>query len=143
MLISQLKLGLKMKKKATKRYEESFKRQVVLDILSGSVSKEEARKRYDIGGNSTILDWMRSYSGQQMREPGEDPIPILKNMDKNMDKTELEAKIRELEAKLEYSELKGRAYQIMVEIAKDKYNLDLEKKHGAKQSKNSKKNNQK
>jgi len=132
-----------MKKKATKRYEESFKRQVVLDILSGSVSKEEARKRYDIGGNSTILDWMRSYSGQQMREPGEDPIPILKNMDKNMDKTELEAKIRELEAKLEYSELKGRAYQIMVEIAKDKYNLDLEKKHGAKQSKNSKKNNQK
>lgn len=132
-----------MKEKTTKRYEDSFKRQVVLEILSGSITKEEARKRYNVGGKSTILDWMRSYAGLKMREAGRDPIPILKDMDKSQDKTELEERIKQLEAKLEYSELKGRAYQIMVEIAKEKYNLDLEKKHGAKQSKNLKKSDQK
>ncbi len=48
---------------------------------------------------------------------------------------DLKSKIKDLEIQLKYSELKGRAYQIMVEIAKEDYNLDLEKKSGAKQSK--------
>jgi uncharacterized protein YutD len=85
---------------------------------------------------------MRDYAGLKMRDAGSDPIPILQSMDKSQDKVDLEERIKQLETKLEYSELKGRAYQIMVEIAKDKYNLDLEKKHGAKQSKSSKKSAQ-
>lgn len=64
----------------------------------------------------------------------------MKDDSKNL---ELEKKIKELEAKLEYAELKGRAYQIMVEIAKDQYNLDLEKKCGVKPMKNSKKSDKK
>ena len=48
--------------KKTKKYENSFKHQVVLEVLSGKITKEEARKRYNIGGNTTILDWMRQYA---------------------------------------------------------------------------------
>jgi len=132
-----------MEKKTTKKYEDSFKRKVVLEVLSGLITKEEARIRYNIGGNSTILDWMRQYAGLKIKTAGSDPIPILRNMDESKDSSELEKKIKELEAKLKYAELKGRAYQIMVEIAREKYGLDLEKKHGAKQSKNSKKSDQK
>jgi transposase-like protein len=128
--------------KTTKNYESSFKRQVVLEVLSGSVTKEEARKRYNIGGKTTILDWMRSYAGFKMRDAGTDPMPILQDMGKDKDKADLEEKIKQLEAKLEYAKLKGRAYEIMVGIAKEQYNLDLEKKSGAKQSKNSKKSGQ-
>jgi transposase-like protein len=132
-----------MKSKTTSRYENSFKRQVVLEVLSGSITKEEARRRYNIGGKSTILDWMRDFAGLKMKVAVGNPMPILQQMDISKDKTELEEKIKQLEAKLEYAELKGRAYQIMVEIAKEKYNLDLEKKSGAKQFKNSKKSDQK
>ncbi|MDA3911708.1 MAG: transposase [Bacteroidales bacterium] len=132
-----------MKKAKTKKYSDSFKREVVLEVLSGSITKEEARLRYNIGGRSTILDWMRVYAGVKMKTTGVDPVPILKDMGNSNDKSELEKKVKDLEAKLEYAELKGRAYQIMVEIAKEKYGLDLEKKHGAKQSKNSKKSGQK
>jgi len=131
-----------MKKAKTKKYSDSFKREVVLEVLSGSITKEEARLRYNIGGKSTILDWMRDYAGVKMRTAGVDPIPILRDMRNSNNKSELEKKVKELEAKLEYAELKGRAYQIMVEIAKEKYGLDLEKKHGAKQSRNSKKSGQ-
>ena len=129
--------------KKTKKYENSFKHQVVLEVLSGKITKEEARKRYNIGGNTTILDWMRQYAGIKMRSAGCDPIPILQDMKHDQTRSELEEKVKQLEAKLEYAELKGRAYQIMVEIAKEQYDLDLEKKSGAKQSKNSKKNDQK
>lgn len=118
-----------------KTYDEAFKRKVVLEVLSGSITKEEARRRYKIGGNSTILDWMRSYAGLKMRTAGSDPLPILRVMKTDDDKETLKQKIKELEAKLEHAELKGRAYQIMVEIAKEQYNLDLEKKSGAKPSK--------
>ena len=46
--------------------------------------------------------------------------------------------IKQLEEELKLSQLKGKAYQIMVEIAKQDYGIDFEKKHGAKQSKGSK-----
>ena len=129
--------------KTSKNYNDAFKRKVVAEVLSGSITKEQARVRYGIGGNSTILDWMRKYAGFKMRTSGLDPLPILQTMNTDESKEELKDKIKQLEAKLEYSELKGRAYHIMVEIAKEQYNLDLEKKSGAKQFKNSKKSDQK
>ena len=127
--------------RTSKTYNEALKRRVVAEVLSGSITKEEARLRYGIGGNSTILYWMRKFAGVKMRSAGVDPVPILKAMKAEDSKEELKDKINQLEAKLKYAELKGRAYQVMVEIAKEQYNLDLEKKSGAKQSKNSKKNN--
>ena len=78
-----------------------------------------------------------------MRSTVCDQILILQDMEHDSKRSELEEKVKQLEAKLEYAELKGRAYQIMVEIAKEQYGLDLEKKSGAKQSKNSKRNDQK
>ncbi|NBC24909.1 MAG: hypothetical protein GVX78_04760 [Bacteroidetes bacterium] len=53
--------------------------------------------------------------------------------------SELEMKIKDLEAKLEQEELKGRAYEIMIEIAKEKYNIDFEEQSGFEQFKNPKK----
>jgi len=126
-----------------KKYEDSFKRQVVLEVLSGKITKEEARRRYAIGGKSTELGWMRQYAGMSSKSFNYDPLPILRDMKEDRTKSELKKKIKELEAKLEYAELKGSAYQIMVEIAKDQYNLDLEKKRGAKPFKNLKRSDQK
>jgi hypothetical protein len=71
-----------------------------------------------------------------------DPVPLLKNMSEGKDEiARLKAHIKQLEEDLKLSRLKGKAYQIMVDIAKQDYGLDLEKKHGAKQSQNSKNQN--
>ncbi|VAW28859.1 hypothetical protein MNBD_BACTEROID06-439, partial [hydrothermal vent metagenome] len=78
--------------------------------------------------------------GRSGKAHGLDPVPILKEMNNGSeDILKLKARITQLEEELKLSKLKGKAYQIMVEIAKEDYNLDLEKKSGAKQSKNSKK----
>lgn len=132
----------------SKRYESHFKEQVVLEVLSGKITKEEARSRYKIAGKSTVLKWMRIMAGLKASASGTDPIPILRTMGNKGKKVpnsveleKLQAEIKRLEAALEYAQLNGRAYQIMVEFARERYNIDLEKKSGAKQSKDSKKSN--
>lgn len=137
----------------SKRYDEHFKRLVVSDVLNGKITKEDARRRYSIAGKNTVLKWMRVMAGLKASAVGTDPIPILRSMglDKGkptpkndrMEQEMLHAEIKRLKAALEHAELKGRAYEIMLEIGREQYGIDLEKKPGAKQSKDSKKNNQK
>lgn len=126
-----------------RQYSKAFKRQVVLEVLSGQISKEAARRKYGIASNSAILEWIRALAGISPNAHRCDPNAKLQTMSKEEDKiAELQEEIKRLKEQLEETELKGRAYQIMVEKAKEKYGIDLEKKHGAKQSKDSKKKNQ-
>ena len=126
-----------------KEYTLNFKRHVIDEVLSGKITKEGARLRYEIGGNTTILDWMRVYAGYKTKQTGTDPLPNLQAMQTDDEKARLEDEVKRLQSELDLARLKGRAYQIMVELAKEQYGLDLEKKSGAKPSKHSKKNIQK
>jgi len=115
---------------------ETLKHKIVLEVLSGQLTKEQARRVYGIKSNSSVLEWMRKFASINPRAHGVDPLPKLRTMkQESKEALELKARIKELEQQLKYSELKGRAYQIMVEMAKTDYGLDLEKKPGAKQSK--------
>ena len=116
---------------------DTLKQKIVLEVLSGQLTKEQARRVYGIKSKSGVLEWMRKFASINPKAHGVDPLPKLRTMkQESKDTLELKARIKELERQLKYSELKGRAYQIMVEIAKKDYGLDLEKKPGAKQSKN-------
>ena len=129
--------------KDSDQYSEAARRKIVNMVLSGAMSKEQARKVYGIKSKSAILEWMRDIAGLP-RKAVVDPIPILKNMpEENDDIQKLKEQIKQLEEQLKLSQLKGKAYQIMVDIAKEDYGLDLEKKSGAKQLKDSKKKNRK
>lgn len=126
----------------TEKFSEEAKRKIVLEVLSGTLTKEQARHVYGIKSKSAILEWMRIFAGLERRVP-KDPLPILRNMSEKQDSNnELKARIKQLEEELKLSQLKGRAYQIMIDIAKEEYGLDLEKKSGAKQFKDSKKKSQ-
>lgn len=125
--------------KNNKLLSERTKREIVIEVLSGRMTKEEARRVYRIKSKSGIIEWMRTFAGIPCKTHGLDPVPLLKNMDMNRDENEeFKARIKQLEEDLKISLLKGKAYQIMVEIAKQDYNIDLEKKSGAKRSKSSK-----
>ena len=49
------------KQKSKPTYTEGFKIRVIRKVLDSTFSKKEAKKLFNIGGNSTILHWMRSY----------------------------------------------------------------------------------
>jgi transposase-like protein len=124
------------------KFSEDSRRKIVMEVLSGTLTKEQARHVYGIKSKSAILEWMRIFAGLERRVPN-DPLPILRNMSVEQDSNkELKARIRQLEEELQLSRLKGRAYQIMVDIAREEYGLDLEKKSGAKQFRDSEKKNQ-
>ncbi len=126
------------------RFSDERKRKIVQEVLSGEFTKEQARRIYGIKSKSGILEWMRSFASIPPKSHGVDPLQKLRMMKQETDETaKLKARIAELEEQLVYSELKGRAYQIMVENAKRDYNLDLEKKPGAKSFINSKKKGRK
>jgi transposase-like protein len=127
----------------SEKFSKDARRKIVSEVLSGVISKERARQVYGIKSKSAILEWMRIFAGLD-RNSTLDPAPFLKNMVEGNDESErLRNEIKFLEEQLKLSQLKGRAYQIMVEIAKTDYGLDLEKKSGAKQSKESKKKSRK
>lgn len=126
----------------TEKFSEEARRKIVAEVLSGTLTKEQARHVYGIKSKSAILEWMRIFAGLN-RNDLKDPVPILRDMSEQQNSnSELKARIKQLEEELKLSQLKGRAYQIMVDIAKEEYGLDLEKKSGAKQFKDSKKKNQ-
>lgn len=119
---------------------DEIKLKIVGEVLSGELTKEQARRLYNIKSKSGILEWMRNYANVPVRSSGVNPTPILKDMSNPLEEPkQLKARIKQLEEELKISKLKGKAYQVMVEIAKHDYGIDLEKKSGAKQSKSSEK----
>ena len=125
--------------KKNEALSDESKRRIVSEVLSGKYTKEQARRLYGLKSKSGILEWMRIFAGKPGKAHGLDPLPILKDVSNSSeDIAKLKARITQLEEELKLSNLKGKAYQIMVDIAKEDYNLDLEKKSGAKQSRDSK-----
>ena len=123
-------------------YSESFKIQVVKELISGKFpSKESAREYYGIKGKSVILDWMRFYSvAEGITRSGR----LLRNRDSMSEEIAKQSiRIQELEAALRKEELKVELSNAFIDIAKEKYGLDLRKKYGAKQFNKSKRNEQK
>lgn len=65
-------------------FSDSFKLGVISRVLSGEMSKEQARIHYGIGGNSAILNWMRSFGYSTisplpvpMKKPHAHPAPTI------------------------------------------------------------------
>lgn len=49
-----------MGQKKQQHFSEEFRREVVLTVLKGELNKEQAQKRYGIGGKSLILKWINN-----------------------------------------------------------------------------------
>ncbi len=47
--------------KKYRKLTERIKRKIVLEVLSGKITKEEARRLYQIKSKSGVLDWMRKF----------------------------------------------------------------------------------
>ena len=113
-------------------YSESFKVKVVKEVISGKFSnKETARQYYGIKGKSVILDWMRLYSGAEGITKTGRLLKKRGSMSEEIAKQSM--RIKELEVALRKEELKVELSNAFIDIAKEKYGVDLRKKYGAKQ----------
>lgn len=109
------------------RYSEAFKQKVVSEVESGKKSIGEARREYGISGKMTVQKWVKKFGKNNLLSR----VVRIEMKDEKNRIGELEREKRELESALAQSHLKILALESLVEIAKEKYNIDLKKKSGS------------
>jgi len=120
-------------KTKVKQFADELKLQVVQEYYETDVSQAELMKKYNIGGNNTIKEWMRKFD---LQAPSEQHIELQRTMAKQKEKTpyeqELETKIQKLEEQLEYEQFRTLALNTMIDIAERDLKISIRKKAGAK-----------
>jgi transposase-like protein len=115
------------------RFTDELKLKVVQEYLDTDVSKFELMKKYNIGGNNCITNWMRKFG---VKAPSQQQIEIQRTMSKQIEKTpyerELETKVKKLEQQLDYEQLRTFALDTMIDVAERDLKISIRKKSGAK-----------
>lgn len=115
--------------KQVKHYSDQFKRRVVMEILSGDESLEYYRRKYRIGGSTTLSRWLDKFAP-------EEHVPLMATKRRDSEAlADLKAELALLQRELEEERLRRQAYEMMVRIAEEEFNIPIEKKSGVKQSK--------
>jgi transposase len=117
----------KMKPKSTNRYSVAFKMRVVEEVENGLISVREAQKLYGIVGNGTIAYWVERYG---MNKRLERTVYIMTH-DEELELIRLRKENRRLQRALDDSQIKTIALESLIEVAEEKYHLDLKKKYGS------------
>lgn len=115
-------------------YSEEFKWKVVQDVLSGTLTKEEARRVYSVKGNCTILYWMRAFSGVTDYRSGGGVSPNLSDMANTSKLQDAQKEIARLKQELQRERMRADLWQKVVEVAEEELHIDIRKKFGARQS---------
>ncbi len=114
--------------KKVNHYSDDFKRKVVNEVLRGEICKEEARRKYGIGGSTTVLKWIRKFEGSK-------PKNLFMSEKKEQTVDQLKLENEQLKRQLEYEKLKSTTFDTMIDIAEEEFKIPIRKKPGAKQSK--------
>ena len=115
------------------KFTDEFKLMVVQDYLSGGISKEELKRKYNFTGCNNIYRWMRKFG---LSKPSEDQIELHQTMAKVKQKSSLEQalelKVKMLEEDLKREQFRTKALNTMIDIAERELKVDIRKKSGAK-----------
>ncbi len=113
-------------------YSEAFKRKVVMEVENGLLSKDAAKYRYGISGNSRVLEWCRKYG--RLRHPQTQTRTVMPKKRTARLESELERRVKELEKALAEATTKVEVYEALLEVAKEKTGIDIKKNFGTKPS---------
>lgn len=122
--------GFEFKKINYADYEISFRRWLVSQIDSQTMSMEEARDRFQLSGREyrrIIRKWQENYS-----EDFHLSLSFMSSKER-ADNKKLEQRIKELEKQLEQAKMKNIALDTMIDVAETELKISIRKKSGSKQ----------
>jgi transposase len=121
-------------KRKVNHFTDEFRFQVIQEYLNTGISQKQLKKKYSIGGNNCINNWMRKFGTSEVTV---EQINLQQAMSKDEEKTprerKLEAKVKELERALEHERLRTLALDTMINIAERDLKISIRKKSGTKQ----------
>lgn len=115
-------------------FTEEDKMKIVSEYYHGKESASSVVERYHLSSKQVLFSWMDKYLHEESlslpeTEP-EDPM-AKKNPEERV--KELEAANKALQKALELEKLRSKAYDTMINVAEEKFNIPIRKKHGTKQ----------
>ena len=122
------------KNKKVKFYSVEFKKQVVEDIVKTGLGISNAMIKYSIGSERSVYRWLRKYK-KFYTDDKNTTLPIMekeKLASEDLSKEVLIKQKESLEVQLKQALLELEASKILIDIAKEEFNIDLRKKRGAK-----------
>lgn len=125
-------------------YNESFKRKVVRDLLTGKYTKKESMDINRISMKA-ISNWLNKYGQNVILEENIETITLKKyNMSRKNKITEsekileLRKQIKQLEKQLQESQLQAKINEKIIDIAEEQFQIPIRKKFVTRQSPKSK-----
>lgn len=118
-----------MKKIAGPRgYSEAFKKQVVTDIESGQATVSAIRRKYGIGGATTVLKWLKRYGTGSKRVVSGGAVDRSAVTERRV--LILEREKRELEAALSRAVVEKVVLQGLIDEAEAQLGISIKKNFG-------------
>lgn len=117
-------------KRTQRDYSMSLKLQIVQDIEQGRLSPSEAKRKYAIQGDNTVLSWLRKFGNFDWEN--QNPSSMSKTPEQKI--MELEAKVKllqkqkaHLEQQAFVSDKKAIIFDMMIKLAEEEYKIDIRK----------------
>jgi len=109
-------------------YPESFKQQVVQEYEAGGVSLQALRRKYRIGGTTTVSKWLHRYGrGVEMVSS---KSATDSSAESSAEALGTVSRIAALEAEVAHMREKVIVFETLVEVAGEYVNMDLKKSLG-------------
>ena len=113
--------------------EEEDRQQIVMDILQGNTRPEEVKEKYDLSSVQLIYGWIGKYISENevlsLQEINEEEM-ARKSKDEQI--KELKAQLKQARKELDYEKLRAHAFDTMINLAEEKFNIPIRKKSGTK-----------
>jgi transposase len=122
-------LNAERKQRQIRYFSESFKRDKVKDYERNLVTIAEISREYNVS-RKAVYNWIYKYSNQYKREERQ---VVEKKSDTRKIKA-LKEKVKELERIVGQKQIQVDFYSKMIEIAEEKFDIEIKKKSSTKRS---------
>lgn len=121
----------------TTRYihDDEDRTMAVLDFLKGECSPEDLVEKYHVSNLQTLFSWVGRYLSENRllslsQNQSEDDMA---NKSKDDQIRELKAELKKAKKEAELEKLRAHAYDTMINLAEERFNIPIRKKSGTKQ----------
>lgn len=115
------------------KYDQTLKRKICEELLSGSIGIREVARKYNIPPGGTIKYWVKRYEEEQAELAKLQAMatePIKSSTEESS--TPSAEDFRKLQEELRLAKIKVTVLETMIDVAEDHFQIEIRKKSGTK-----------
>ena len=118
------------------KFTEEDRMAIVAEYVSGHMPASQIIEKYHLSSRQILFNWMDKYVNEKelvsLQDETNPSDPMAKKSPEDRVK-ELEAENKKLQKAMELEKLRSKAYDTMIDVAEETFNIPIRKKSGTKQ----------